>query len=140
MPDRGPVLGLDPGEARVGVAVSDDERRTAVPLTTLPARTPEEVVGAVADLVVERGATVVVVGHALSLSGEPGPAARRAEDLADALRAALGVPVVLHDERLSTAEAERALRDAGAAGTRRRAAVDRSAATIILQSWLDGAR
>jgi putative Holliday junction resolvase len=138
MSPRGRVLGLDLGDARIGVAISDDERRLAVPLGTVRTGAPADV-RAIAQLVREHDVTLVVVGHPLLLSGEAGERARHAERFADALRGFLPVPVTLHDERLSTAEAERALRDAGAGGRRARRVVDRSAATVILQSWLDAA-
>jgi putative Holliday junction resolvase len=139
MTGRGRVLGLDLGDARIGVAISDDERRLAVPLGTLRTGAPADVKG-VAGLVREHGVTLVVIGHPLLLSGAAGERAHHAERFADALRGFLSVPVELHDERLSTAEAERALRAAGVGGRDRRGAVDRSAATVILQSWLDAAR
>ena len=94
-------------------------------------------VGAIADLVREHGVTLVVVGHPLLLSGEAGERAHHAERFAAALTGLLEIPVLLQDERLSTVEAERALRQTGASGRDRRRAVDRSAATVILQAWLD---
>jgi putative Holliday junction resolvase len=81
--------------------------------------------------------TLIVIGHPLLLSGEAGERAHLAERFAEALRSLLPIDVVLQDERLSTAEADRALREAGASGRERRRAVDRSAATVILQAWLD---
>jgi putative pre-16S rRNA nuclease len=83
--------------------------------------------------------TLVVVGHPLHLSGEAGERAHHAERFAEALDASLGVPVILQDERLSSVEADRALKEAGASGRERRRTVDRSAATVILQAWLDAA-
>jgi putative Holliday junction resolvase len=74
------------------------------------------------------------------MSGASGPRAQQAEAFAEALRAIVGVPVELQDERLSTAEAERSLREAGMSGRRRRQVVDESAATVILGSWLDAHR
>lgn len=136
MPERGRVLGLDLGDVRIGVAISDPERRLAVPLGTIHTGAPADL-KAVASLVRENEVSLVVVGHPLLLSGEAGDRARHAEAFADALRSVLEVPVVLQDERLSTVEADRALREAGATGPRRRAAVDRSAATVILQAYLD---
>jgi putative Holliday junction resolvase len=138
MTGRGRVLGLDLGDARIGVAISDDDRRLAVPIGTVRTGAPADV-KAVAALVREHDVTVVVVGLPLLLSGEAGERAHHAERFAEALRGFLGVPVELHDERLSTVEADRALREAGASGRERRRAVDRSAATVILQSWLDSA-
>jgi putative Holliday junction resolvase len=133
----GRVLGLDLGDVRIGVAISDPDRRLAVPVGTVRTGAPKDL-RAIADLVAENGVSLVVVGHPLLLSGEAGTRAHHAEAFADALRSVLEVPVVLHDERLSTAEAERALREAGVRGRDRRRSVDRSAATVILQSYLDG--
>jgi putative holliday junction resolvase len=130
------VLALDLGDARIGVAISDDERRLAVPLGTVRTGAPADV-KAITELVREHGVGLVVVGHPLLMSGERGERAHHAERFADALRGFLQIPVALHDERLSSVEADRALRDAGASGRERRGSVDRSAATVILQSWLD---
>jgi putative holliday junction resolvase len=135
----GRVLGLDLGDVRIGVAISDDDRRMAMPLGTIHTGAPADL-KAVASLVEEHVATAVVVGLPLSLTGERGPAAVKAGSFADALRSTLDVPVELHDERLSTVEAERALRQAGVGGRERRSVVDRSAATVILQAWLDAHR
>ena len=121
------------------MAISDDGRRVAVPLGTVRTGAPVDL-RAIADLASEHGVTLVVVGHPLHLSGEAGTRAHHAERFAEALAALLGVPVLLQDERLSTVEADRALRDTGATGRERRRTVDRSAATVILQSWLDAAR
>ena len=139
MSPPGRVLGLDLGDARIGVAISDDERRLAVPLGTIRTGAPGDL-RAIAEIVRENDVTQVVVGHPLLLSGEAGERAHHAERFAAALTSFLQVPVVLHDERLSSVEADRALREAGAGGRERRRAVDRSAATVILQSWLDAAR
>lgn len=136
MAEPGRVLGLDLGDARIGVAISDDGRRMAVPLGTIRTGAPSDV-KAIADLVAEHGVTMVVIGHPLLLSGEAGERAHLAERFAEALRSLLPVEVVLQDERLSTAEADRALREAGTSGRDRRRAMDRSAATVILQAWLD---
>lgn len=132
----GRVLGLDLGDVRIGVAISDPDRRLAVPVGTVRTGAPADL-KAIAELVRAHEVTLVVVGHPLLLSGEAGTRARHAEAFADALRSFLGVEVVLQDERLSTVEAERALREAGAKGRQRRRAVDRSAATVILQAYLD---
>ncbi len=139
MPEKGRVLGLDLGDVRIGVAISDPDRRLAVPLGTVRTGAPADL-KAIAKLVGENDVTLVVVGHPLLMSGQAGARAKQAEGFADALRRSLGVPVVLHDERLSTAEAERALKEAGAGGRDRRGAVDRSAATVILQSYLDASQ
>jgi putative Holliday junction resolvase len=136
----GRVLGLDLGDARVGVAISDQERRVAVPHGTIRTGQPPGELKAVAALVDELGVTAVVVGHPRSMSGASGPRAQQAEAFADALRTIVDVPVELQDERLSTVEAERSLREAGMSGRRRRRVVDESAATVILGAWLDAHR
>jgi len=134
--EPGRVLGLDLGDARIGVAISDPDRLVAVPLGTIRTGAPADV-KAVAGLVREHEATLVVVGHPLLMSGQAGERAHLAERFAEALGGSLGVPVVLQDERLSSVEADRALRQAGRSGRQRRREVDRSAATVILQAWLD---
>lgn len=139
-PGIGRVLGLDLGDVRIGVAISDPERRLAVPLGTVHVGRPPGELKAISGLVAENDVSCVVVGYPLSLSGEPGPRARHTEGFAEALRASLNVPVILHDERLSTVEAEKALRRAGARSRERRRAVDRSAAVVILQAYLDAHR
>jgi putative Holliday junction resolvase len=136
--EPGRVLGLDLGDARIGLAISDDRRRIAVPLGTVRTGAPADV-KAIADLVHGHDVTLVVIGHPLHLSGEAGERAHHAERFAEALDAFLDVPVLLQDERLSSVEADRALREAGASGRERRLTVDRSAATVILQAWLDAA-
>ena len=137
MTEAGRILGLDLGDVRIGVAISDADRRLALPLGTVHTGAPSDL-RAIASLVREHEVTLVVVGHPLLLSGKAGARARHAEAFAEALGGFLGMPVVLHDERLTTVEADRALREAGASGRDRRRVVDRSAAAILLQAYLDG--
>jgi putative holliday junction resolvase len=137
--ERGRVLGLDLGDARIGVAISDDDRRIAVPLGTVRTGAPGDV-KAIAEIVRDNDVTLLVVGHPLNMSGDAGERAHHAERFAKALTGFLQIPVVLHDERLSSVEADRALRESGAGGRERRRSIDRSAATVILQSWLDAHR
>ena len=133
----GRVLGLDLSDARIGVAVSDPDRRLAIPVGTMHVGQPPGELKAIAALVGEHEVTQVVVGHPLAMSGGSGARASQAEAFADALRGILSVPVAMQDERLSTVEAERSLREAGVRGRDRRAVVDRTAAAVILQAWLD---
>lgn len=135
-------LGVDVGESRVGVAACDPAGTIAVPVQTLT-RDHDRF----ADLdrlvaeVQERGVVEVIVGLPRGLSGLEGLAAERARGYAVALRRRLtGVPVRLWDERLTTVDAHRMLRDSGVAGARQRATVDQAAAVLILQSALDAER
>jgi putative pre-16S rRNA nuclease len=132
------ALALDLGSRRVGVAVSDGGGQVATPYETITRsgsrmRDHERVV----TLVSEVGAEVVVVGLPLSLDGGRGPAADAVEAEVEELRKALAVDVVTWDERLSTVQAERSLREMGVRGRRKSQVVDQLAATVILQSWLD---
>lgn len=132
------ALGIDLGERRIGVAVCDAEGRVATPLTVIErsgslARDHRQI----AELVAEHEAETVVVGLPLSLDGGTGPAARGAEREAQQLQAALAVPVLTHDERLTTVIAERALAESGLSAKARRRRVDMVAASVILQGWLD---
>ena len=136
----GRVLGLDLGDARIGVAISDPERRLAVPVGTIHVGQPPGELKAVAALVAEHDATLLVIGLPRSMSGDEGSRAALAREFGAALEAAVRVPIEFQDERLSTVEAERALREAGVTGRERRRVVDRSAATVILQAWLDAHR
>ncbi len=136
MAEKGRVLGLDLGEARIGVAISDPDRVIALPAGTIRAAGGVDDLKAVARIVKETEAVEVVVGHPLSLSGEVGAAARKAEEFAEGLRMLLEIPVRLQDERLSTVEAERGLRAAGTRGRQRRDVVDQAAATLVLETYL----
>jgi putative Holliday junction resolvase len=132
------VIGLDLGSKRVGVAVGDTDTRVATPVSVLP-RTADLVADRrkVAELVAEWEAGCVVVGLPISLDGSMGPAARAAETEIAALAAALAVPVIAHDERLSTVSAHHALAEAGQSSRDRRERVDAVAASVFLQDWLD---
>jgi putative holliday junction resolvase len=134
---EGRVLGLDLGEVRIGVAISDPDRTVAVPVGTIRVAGPPQDLKGVAALVREHGATAVVVGHPVTMAGKRGEAARRAEEFVEGLRLLLKVPVHLQDERLSTVEAERGLVESGAGSRRRREVVDQAAATVILRTFLD---
>ena len=133
----GRVLGLDLGDVRIGVAISDPDRRVAVSIGTVHVGRPPGELLAIAELVREHDATLIVIGEPLSLDGSRGTRASHAAAFAEAVRAAVEVPVVLHDERLSTVEAARGLQQAGMSAKRQRAVIDASAARVILQSWLD---
>jgi putative Holliday junction resolvase len=143
-PRAGRAVGLDLGSRRIGVAVSDSAGTLASPRTTV-IRTNDAAGDrrALVSLVLEAGAGVVVIGLPLSLGGNRGTAAKGAEAEAAELAKLLGpegVEVELFDERLTTVSAHAALAETGKSSRNRRSVVDRSAAAVILQAWLDGRR
>ncbi len=136
------VMALDLGDRRIGVAVCDPRGTVASPSSVVE-RASSRAGGrradhrAIAGLVAELEAMQVVVGLPLSLDGTVGPAARRVLDEIEQLRACLDVPVEPYDERLTTVEAERSLRQMAVKGQERRKVIDQIAAAVILQAWLD---
>jgi putative Holliday junction resolvase len=136
---RGVRLGLDPGDARIGVARSDPTGFLATPVETV--RRGKDDVRRIARLAAECDAVEVVVGLPRSLSGGEGPAAAKTRAWASALARKLApLPVRLVDERLTTISAEAMLRDRGVKGRQRRGVVDQAAAVVILQHALDTER
>ncbi len=132
------AIGVDLGERRIGIALSDSGGRVATPWTRIDRSGSEEQDHRrLAGLVDEAEADCVVVGLPLSLDGTVGPAAERALAEVERLRDVLAVPVETYDERLTTVTAERALREQGVTGRRRRQVVDQVAASVLLQAWLD---
>jgi putative Holliday junction resolvase len=136
LPSTGRVLGIDPGAARHGIAVSDSARTLAFPRDAVAA--DDTAPRHLAALVEEEGAVVVVIGLPLGLDGREGAAAKAARQLGDALVGALAasVAVTFHDERLTTVEASRSLRAAGQGSRAQRASIDSAAATVLLESWM----
>jgi putative Holliday junction resolvase len=130
-----PILGLDFGRARIGAAISDELHLLAHPLETIPAN--EQAASRVAEIVREKKVDHVVAGMPRQMNGQLGAAATEVLQFVEKLRAILPCPVVTWDERLTTAAANRALRDAGKKTRHTRGYVDQVAAQIILQSYLD---
>ncbi|MDX1691999.1 MAG: Holliday junction resolvase RuvX [Acidimicrobiia bacterium] len=132
----GRVLALDHGTRRVGVAVSDPLGISAQPHTTLDRDDPE-LLNRLGRLTDDLDVDEVVVGLPVSLDGTEGPAADAARAFAAEVAETVAVPVVLHDERFSTATAERILLEGNVRRTKRKAVRDRMAAAVFLQSYLD---
>ncbi len=129
------ILGLDVGDRRIGVALSDPEGLLASPLTTLERDGSE--IEAILELVQRHKASCIVVGLPRSLNGQIGPQAKKVESFAQTLSEHLPVPMKTWDERFSTAAAEQALAAAGRKRSERRKRRDAAAAAIILQGYLD---
>jgi len=136
---HGVRLGIDPGDARIGVARSDPTGFLATPVETV--RRGKGDLARIAAIAGEEEAVEVVVGLPRSLSGREGPAAAKVREFAAALaRRVSPLPVRLVDERMTTVSAEAMLRDRGRTGVKRRAVVDQAAAVLILQHALDAER
>ncbi len=136
----GRVLGVDLGARRIGLALSDPTRTVATPFEVLYRSGDDDADRrAILRAAREAEATIIVVGLPLSLSGATGPAARAALAEVDALRLLAGtdLEVVPHDERLTTVVAERSLIEARMRRDARRRVVDKVAAAVMLQSWLE---
>lgn len=132
------ALGLDLGSVRIGVAASDPGRVIASPYTVVKRGKDHGVDhAAIAACVEETEAEVVVIGLPRALSGKETAAAKAVRAEADELRAALRVPLVFWDERLSTVTAQRSLIEGGVRRRARKSSIDKVAAAVILQSWLD---
>ncbi len=134
------VLAVDFGDARTGLAATDWTGTIAVPLPRIDARDPAQVVRAVAELVRERDAQVVVLGMPLLLDGQAGPRAQRTAAFQKLLQQALTVPVVAVDESHSTDEAHERLKDGGLKAKRRKDLADSVAALVILERYRDDLR
>lgn len=134
------TLAVDPGSKRVGLAVSDPSGTIAQALSTEPAEPAATLASRLAQIAKAHEASRIVVGLPLRLDGGHGPEAKAAQELADRLRKASGLPVELVDERLTTAAAEKSLIAGGVRREKRRMSIDGVAATLLLQGHLDSKR
>jgi len=134
------ILGLDHGQRRIGVAVSDELGLTAQPLLTIVHTSHRNDLRSLGRLLRRYNCAAIVLGWPIHLSGDRSPRAIAAEKFADSLRAEFDLPVHLWDERMSTAEAHRHLDAVGRGARDRKDVIDQVAAVLILQSWLDAQR
>ena len=132
------ALGVDLGEKRIGIAVSDSNGKVATPLQVIiRSKSIKQDHKKICDLVDEWEADIVVVGMPYSLNGSKGLAAKTVEKEVEELSFALEVPVATQDERLTTAMAAKELAIQGLDSKKQRKVIDQVAASVILQSWLD---
>lgn len=134
------ALGLDYGERRIGVAISDPSGLTARPLTVIARESRDKDLERVRQIAGQFGVTVVVIGLPLNMDGTESQGARRARRFANAIRHQLGLQVELWDERLTTFEAEQQMMEAGLSPERRKELRDAVAAAVILQDYLNSQR
>jgi putative Holliday junction resolvase len=134
------ILGLDVGDRRVGVAVSDPLGLTAQPVLTLVRTNRKQDLKSLQRILRKYAVAEIVVGNPLYMSGDQSPQAAKAQAFAQMLRDETALPVQLWDERLTTTEAHRHLHASGRPGSEHRAVVDQVAAVLILQSFLEARR
>lgn len=140
MRERGRILAVDPGDRRIGLAVSDPTGTIASPLAVLEHVARAIDAASIAQIAADQGAVKIVVGQALDLDGKPSPQGRKAARLAEAIRQQTILPVELWDESGSTREAQASRMAMGARKSQRGGHLDQIAATIILQSYLEAHR
>ncbi|MDD5678115.1 MAG: Holliday junction resolvase RuvX [Kiritimatiellae bacterium] len=131
------ILGVDYGERRVGLAVSDELGLMALPLDILPAQSPKQVIRDILRLCREKQVAGIVVGMPLNMDGSRGPAVEAVDRFVQELRRQGDLPVEVWDERMSSRQVERMLIDADVSRSKRKGIVDKLAAQVILQSYLD---
>jgi len=134
---KGRILALDLGKKRIGLALSDPLGITAQGLETLQRTNIRQDMAALAQLIEKHEVTLLLMGHPLHMSGDESRQSEYTREFADRLAAYTGIEVRLWDERLTSREAERVLRESGISIEKRARAVDRLAAVILLESYLD---
>ena len=132
------ILALDHGSKRIGVAVSDETKTIAQPLEYIPAEPFADFLARLKQLLVEKKISLVLIGLPRNMDGSHGPAAQKVEAFAGILKTAITVPVKMWDERLTSTMANRILIQGGVRRDKRKKKVDKMAAAILLQSYLDG--
>lgn len=130
------ALGIDLGDARIGVAASDDLGMLAHPLETIPAAKGDPI-ARILELAASRGAAAIVIGMPRNMDGTYGPAATKAKEFIEKIRARTPLQVIPWDERLTTVAAQRSLQESGRNTRNQKSVIDQVAAQIILQGWLD---
>ena len=131
------ALALDIGQVRIGIAVSDRSGRVALPVKVLPAIEVNSMARSFRQIVEDHEPDIIVCGRPQTMAGEDGPQAERVISVGRQIADALDLPLVFADERLSSREAKRILRENGLSERKMRGKVDMVAASLILQAWLD---
>jgi putative holliday junction resolvase len=132
------ILALDPGTKRIGIAISDELKMIAQPLEFINAEPFANVVGRLRELVPEKQVELILVGLPRNMDGSYGPAALRVQSFVAALKGAFTVPIQTWDERLTSVQANRVLIQGNVRRGKRKEKVDKMAAAILLQSYLNG--
>ena len=131
------ILALDHGTRRIGVAVSDELQVIATPLEFIPAEPMEQVIGRLQQIIREKEVELILIGMPRNMDGTFGPAAQKVKDFIGALQPHIATPLKTWDERLTSVMANRALLEGNVRRADRKEKVDKMAAAILLQSYLD---
>ena len=131
------ILALDHGTKRIGVAISDETRTIALPLEYIPAEPFAGFLDRLKEILREKEVELILVGLPRNMDGSYGPAAQKVREFVGALKEAVATPIQTWDERLTTAQAQRFLIEGGVRREKRKEKVDKTAAAILLQSYLD---
>src|SRR5260221_10737378 len=131
------ILALDHGTVRIGVAVSDEMKMIATPLEFIPASPHAGFLARLKEIISEKEVELILIGMPRNMDGSYGPAALKVREFVAVLNSAVTVPIKTWDERLTSAQANRFLIQAGVRREKRKEKVDKTAAAILLQSYLD---
>ena len=130
------IMAIDYGDARTGIAVSDETASLAGEAWVIREKSPAAVVRAIASEASSRGVGLIVIGYPKNMNGSIGPRAQKSESLAESIRGQCNIEVVLWDERMTTLSAHRILTDTGKYGKKRKDTIDAVAASLILENYL----
>lgn len=135
---KGKILAVDYGDVRTGIATSDENRTFAFGNLTINVSSAKKCAAKIAEIVREKGAVAVVIGHPVNMNGTLGPRSEKARKFADTLSAVVpNIPIALFDERMTTMAASRYLNETNTRGQKRKGVIDTLSAEIILQNVLD---
>src|SRR6266487_6007762 len=132
------ILAIDHGTKRMGIAISDDLGMIAQPLEFIPAEPFAELLNRLKEIIRAKQVELILVGMPRNMNGSYGPAASKVQEFVAALKEAVTVPIQTVDERLTSVQAHRLLTEAEVSGRQRKGKVDKSAAAVLLQGYLDG--
>lgn len=137
LPKSGKLLGIDFGERRIGVAITDELQITSQPLKTFIIDDLDDAVEKICEICKSAAVRGIVLGLPIQMNGSEGEMARRVRRFSEKLQQASGLPLALFDERLSSLQAQRILREFGLKTSQQKGKIDRIAATLILRTYLD---
>ncbi len=132
-----PLLALDPGTKLIGIAISDINKKIATPMEVLDFKKYNDLKEKLLNIIIERKVGGIVIGNPINMDGSIGPRSQSSNSLADNLSSDLKLPILLWDERLSTSAAEKLLIEADLSRKKRSTIIDKIAASLILQGYLD---